>query len=293
MKVLLLGHDGLIGQEIFKLFNALSPPVEELNGLSFPGIDLCSQEGAEQAAKYFTPDMNVIMCAGIKRQLGDNLRIFRQNLNMVENVCEILQQCPVRKFVYFSSSAVYGEDIHNINISDETPIQARTFYGIAKYTSERLLWKAISEFPQSSLAILRPTLVYGIGDESRGYGPAGFLDKLINNEEIVLWGDASELREFLYVKDIARIVYEIVCCNFSGVINPVSGQSHSFRSVLDLLATMMGKKPKIVYRERTKAKVDNVFSGELFRNSFPDFRFTPLADGLREMVESERYKGKL
>ena len=154
-------------------------------------------------------------------------------------------------------------------------MQARTFYGIAKYTSERLMWKAISEFPQSSLAILRPTLVYGSGDETKGYGPAGFLDKLINDEEIVLWDDATELREFIYVKDIARIVYESVDSNFNGVLNPVSGQSYSFHTVLDLLATMMRKEPKIVYHERTKHKIDNVFSGELFRKTFSDFRFTP------------------
>lgn len=293
MKVLLLGHDGLIGQEIFKFLNALSPPVEELNGLSFPGIDLCSQEGVEQAVKYFTPETTVIMCTGIKKQLGDNLRIFRQNLRMVENVCETLQQHPVRQFVYFSSAAVYGEDIHNTNISEDTPIQARTFYGIAKYTSERLLWKAISEFPQSSLAILRPTLVYGSGDETKGYGPAGFLDKLINDEEIVLWGDATELREFIYVKDIARIVYKIVKSNFSGVLNPVSGQSYSFLTVIDLLAALMGKKPKIAYRDRTNPKIDNVFSGELFRKTFSDFRFTPLDVGLREMAEAEGDEGTL
>jgi len=288
MKVLLLGHDGFIGQEIFKLFNALSPPVEELNGLSFPGIDLCGQEGVEQAAKYFTAETTVIMCAAIKRQLGDSLEIFRRNLLMVENVCEIMQRNTVRQFVYFSSSAVYGEDIHNMNISEETPIQPRTFYGIAKYTSERLLWKVIAKQPQSTLAILRPPLIYGMGDESMGYGPTGFLNKLLKDEEIVLWGDASELREFLYVKDIAHIVYEVVYHNFRGVLNPVSGQSYSFHQLLNLLSTITGKTPKITPRKRTKEKVDNVFSNKLFRKSFPAFRFTPLKNGLLKMLEAER-----
>jgi UDP-glucose 4-epimerase len=224
------------------------------------------------------------MCAAVKRQLGDSLEIFRQNLHIVENVCEILQKRPIRKVVYFSSAAVYGEDIHNLTITEETPVQPRSFYGVAKYASERLLWKVMSSSKTSSLAVLRPPLVYGVGDESEGYGPAGFLARLFRNEEIVLWGDGSELREFLYVKDVARIVYELAYNDFDGVLNPVSGISYSFVSVLNLLATITGRIPEIVQRKRTKGKVDNVFSGELFERTFPDFRFTALEEGLRAMV---------
>ena len=291
-RVLILGHSGFIGRQLVKIFQQYSPEMD-LILRSSSEVDFTVMDDVNSLAYELDPEAVVIFLSGIKKQMGDTLEIFERNLAMAVNVSRLLQSRPVRRLVYFSSAEVYGEDIHNINISEETPIQARSFYGIAKYASERLLRKVISELPQSSLAILRPTLVYGIGDETKGYGPAGFLDKLINNEEIVLWGDASELREFLYVKDIASIVHEIACCKFTGVLNPVSGQSHSFSTVLDLLATMMGEKPKIVRRERTKAKIDNVFSGELFRKSFPDFRFTPLADGLREMVESEGYKGSL
>jgi UDP-glucose 4-epimerase len=291
-RIIILGHSGFIGCQIIKAVQQYSPDVD-LVLRSSRDVDLTVMDDVDSLADEFDPEAVVIFLSGIKKQMGDTLEILERNLAMTINVSRLLQSHPVRSLVYLSSSEVYGEDIHNTNISEETPIQARTFYGIAKYTSERLLWKAISEFPQSSLAILRPPLVYGIGDETKGYGPAGFLDKLINDEELVLWGDASELREFLYVKDIARIVYEIACCNFSGVLNPVSGQSYSFLTVLDLLATMTRKKPRISYRERTKAKIDNVFPNGLFRKSFPDFHFTPLKDGLKEMIEDTEYRGTL
>ena len=287
MKVLLLGHDGFIGQEVFKLFNTLPKPIEDINGLSFPGIDLCNRNVVEQIAKYFTADTTVIMCSGLKKQLGDDLDIFRKNMSMVENVCEILQQCPVKQFIYFSSAAVYGEDIHNLSITEETHVNPRTFYGIAKYASERLLWKAMNKQSQTALAILRPPLIYGIGDATLGYGPTGFLYKNIHDEEIVLWGDATELREFLYVKDIARIVYEVVCSNFKGVINPVSGHSYSFQQILDQISTITREKSKISHRERTNEKIDNVFSNKLFRKFFPSYCFTSLGSGLQEMFDYE------
>lgn len=290
MKILIVGHTGFIGRHVVECFRTCLPETE-LIGVSFPQVDLCTHEGAEQVAQLLTPDTIIVMCAAVKRQLGDSLEIFRKNLHIIESICEILQQRPVKKLVYFSSSAVYAEDIHNTNITEEMPVQPRTFYGIAKYASERLLWKLMSSLAQSSLVLLRPPLVYGIGDESRGYGPAGFLDKLLRNEEIVLWGDGSELREFLYVKDVARVVYEVAHNDFGGVLDPVSGKSYSFRSVLDFLSTITGRIPRIVQRERTKEKVDNVFSNALFRRTLPDFRFTALEEGLRTMVEAELHKG--
>jgi hypothetical protein len=55
----------------------------------------------------------------------------------------------------------------------------------------------------------------------------------------------------------------------------------------------MGTEPEIVYRERTKPKIDNVFSAALLKRRFPDFRFTPLEVALREMVEVEQYQRRV
>ena len=63
---------------------------------------------------------------------------------------------------------------------------------------------------QTSLLILRPALVYGKEDLSYSYGPTGFIYKAINFEELVLWGDGSELREFIYVEDVAKIVDQLI-----------------------------------------------------------------------------------
>jgi len=288
MKVVILGHSGFIGSLITECFNSLSPETEII-GISRPEIDLCERESAKQIIKHLSPDTTIIMLAAIKKQLGDSMEIYQQNISMIENICEIVQKRNLRQFVYFSSSAVYGEDIHNKQIIESTPVNPRTFYGIAKFTSERLLSK-IFQSESTPLAILRPPLIYGIGDASKGYGPSYFLDNLMDDKDITLWGDGSELREFLYVKDIARIVYDIVQCRFNGVLNPVSGNSHSFYSVLNMLISMTGKTPKIKYGERTKNKVDNCYSNILFRKSFPEFHFTSLESGLSEMVKIEQQK---
>jgi UDP-glucose 4-epimerase len=286
MGILIIGHTGFIGRHIAEYFQRLSPG-KELVGFSSSAVDLRERGNAEKLIPYFRSDTTVVMCAAIKRQMGDSLDICQQNLQMVENLCRVIEQKPIGKLVYFSSAAVYGEDIHNTSIAEETPVQARTFYGIAKYASERMLWKVMESQPASQLAILRPPLFYGIGDKSKGYGPAGFLDKLLRDEEIVMWGDGSELREFLFAGDVARIVYELCHNDYCGVINPVSGQSHSFHTVLEHLVEITGKKANISVRERTKEKVDNVFCDKVFSQVCSGFTFTELEEGLQAMVESQ------
>ena len=288
MKIVIFGHTGFIGRQITDCFYSLSPKTEII-GLSHQEIDLCDSESTKKVIRHLSPDTTVIMLAAIKKQLGDSLDIYKQNMSMVENIYEIVQKRNIRQFVYFSSAAVYGEDIHNKQITEITPANPRSFYGIAKFTSERLLSKTFQS-ESIPLAILRPPLIYGCGDTSKGYGPSYFLDNLIDDKEIVIWGDGSELREFLYVKDIARIVYDVVQSRFNGVLNPASGNSHSFYSVFDILMSLTGKNPKIKYGERTKKKVDNCYSNDLFRKNFPDFRFTNLERGLSEMVKNEQQK---
>lgn len=282
MTFLILGHTGFIGKRIYERLGETFGSMK-VKGFSLPDIDASDENSVQQIVPYLGPASTVVVCAGVKRQLGDTVETFHENLRMAENLCRIAHRCTVRQIVFLSSAAVYGEDIHNKNIKEDTAINPRTFYGIAKYASERLLWKALQNQGNSTLAILRPPLVYGSGDASKGYGPSSFLDKLLRDEEILLWGDGTELREFLYVEDLAGLVREIVIRNYSGVLNAASGKSYSFVAMINRLASIVGKKPRVSTRSRTKEKVDNVFSAEKLNKDFPDFAFTPLEKGLKEM----------
>ena len=74
-------------------------------------------------------------------------------------------------------------DLITRKISEITPVQPRSYYGIAKYTSECLLRKQCADV-NTQLILLRPPLIYGKGDLSRGYGPTGFTYKAISSDEI-------------------------------------------------------------------------------------------------------------
>ncbi|MBI3617301.1 MAG: NAD(P)-dependent oxidoreductase [Candidatus Omnitrophica bacterium] len=210
-----------------------------------------------------------------------------QNLNMTRNVCRVLEKYPVKRFIFFSSSAVYGEDIHNTRITEETPACPTSYYGLVKYTAERLYAKTIGSQKESSLAVLRPPLIYGPGDWGKTYGPSGFVRAALNNEPITLWGDGTELREFIFVEDIVRVVCGFLDSDFKGVVNVASGKSRTFQDVLKIVSDLAGEALDVKSLARTKDKVDNAFDNTHFTRLMPGLRFTPLEEGMRETFNME------
>lgn len=277
-QVVILGHSGFIGSH---LEAALYNEGFKVIGKSLPEVDLSSSREIQKIGDFFTRETVVILVAAVKRQFGDTLEAFKMNMAITENVCELLAKKPVKQVIFFSSAAVYGEETHNVSISEETPVHATSYYGISKYTSERLLDKAVaSNAPHSSLICLRPPLIYGPGDKGRTYGPAGFAAAAVEGSPITLWGDGTELREFMYVGDICRIVSQLIGSDFTGVLNTVSGTKYCFADVVRLLQKMYPELP-VVSRERSKQKADNAFDPTRIRSVLRnDFNFTPLSEGI-------------
>ena len=285
-RIVLLGNTGFIGRHLEKGFQNLRPKAQVI-GQSLPALDLTKFEDAQKLADVFDIDTAVIMCAAIKRQFGDNLEVFDQNLNMASNVCRVLEKNSVKRFIFFSSSAVYGEDIHNVRIVEETPICLTSYYGLVKYTAEWLYAKTIGSQKESSLVVLRPPLIYGPEDLGKTYGPSGFVWAALNNKPITLWGDGTELREFIFVEDIVRAVCGLLDSDFSGVVNVASGKSYSFQDVLKIVSDLVGHALDIKSFARTKDKVDNAFDNTRFTRFMPAFRFTSLQEGIRKTFEAE------
>ncbi len=284
MKVVIIGNTGFIGNNIYQ--NLESSGKFELIGISDKEIDLASEKSDYLLSEYFSHDCKVIMCAGVKKQLGDTLEIFESNMAIINNFCKAISLVPPQRIIFFSSASVYGEDVaYSEKITERTPVQPRTFYGIAKYAAERLLEKVCAD-NNTELVILRPSLVYGKDDLSRGYGPTGFTYKAVQNNEIILWGDGSEFREFVYVDDVGRIVNRIIEHDIKGVVNIVSGKSYSFKQIIDSLNNITGSNTKILSRPRTNEKVNHHYSNELIKHALGNFDFTCLKDGLKQTYYS-------
>ena len=285
-RIVLLGHSGFIGRHLEKALGELFAQAQ-IVGKSLPVLDLTKKEGAQELSGLLDPQTAVIMCAAIKRQFGETLEAFERNMAMTVNLCRLLSQNPVKRFIFFSSLAVYGEDIHNTNITEKTPVCPRTYYGMSKFSAECLYRKTIGGKNKGSLAIIRPPLIYGPGDMGNTYGPSGFIKAALEHKLITLWGDGTELREFIFVEDIVRVVCGLLNNDFEGVVNVASGKSHTFKDLLKIISGLMEEELLVTSTARTKDKVDNIFDNAEFMRLMPAFQFTPLEEGIRNTFEAE------
>lgn len=285
-RILILGHSGFIGSHLEAYYRRNFPGLEVL-GKSWPDLDLTDEGDAESLAGSLGPETALVVLAGVKRQLGDNLDTFSGNVKMATNLCRVLQRHPVKRVVFFSSAAVYGEENHNTQISEETTIAPTSFYGAAKYTAECLLTNVVRSQEKSSLLILRPPLIYGPGDPSGGYGPSGFIKASLKDETITIWGDGNERREFMFVDDVARIVGELTARECDGALNLASGQSYTYMQIVEILAKILGKEIRTTQRPRSKPRVDHGFSNDRILKLLPGFSFTALQKGIEKTVAAQ------
>jgi UDP-glucose 4-epimerase len=285
-RIVLLGHTGYIGSRLAAAFAAAAPGVPVV-GRSAPSLDLTRPDSSAALEQLLDPDCAVVVCAAIKKQLGDTPEIFAHNLGMVLNVCRALAARPVRRVVFFSSAAVYGEDVPHDVIDESTAVQPTSFYGIGKFTAERLLVRTAGQQAGSSLLILRPALVYGPHEPAYYYGPSGFLRLTLSNAPITLWGDGEELREFLFIDDVVALTTALTLGGATGVLNIVSGTSHTYAQSLAAIARLTDRQPLTTSRPRSKARVDHQFDAARLLQACPGFSFTPLEEGLRRVAAAE------
>ena len=88
-RVVILGHSGYVGTHL-KSWLASEHSDLETYGLSFPYIDLTDINRLGELPDLLNKETVVVILSGLKKQFGDSLDIFNQNIAMVTNVCRTL-----------------------------------------------------------------------------------------------------------------------------------------------------------------------------------------------------------
>jgi UDP-glucose 4-epimerase len=278
-RIVVIGSTGFIGNS----FLARASMTHECLPLSSSDVDLCQEQAHLKLAELLKEDDHVFFLSALKKDSGNNFNLYQKNTLMAQQVAEALKIKKPKSLIFLSSAAVYGEEVHNTNITEETTPCPTSYYGLSKFDSEKILDFERDSSSSYPLIKLRPPTVYGANDTGESYGPAGFLKKAIRNDSITTWGDGSELREFLYIEDLVELMLHSLNIDGDKTLNIVAGKSYCFRDVLTFLE---GKHSlELDKRERSKSKVDNAFKNDELKKVCPNFTFTPLELGLEKMYQ--------
>ena len=241
-------------------------------------IDLLADGAFEFLAEQFRPDdVLVVACAETPCEDG---RALERNIAMMNTVVAALKRQPVAHVIYVSSDAVYKDSSEPLTEKDCA--EPRSLQGIMHLACERLLL-AESGVP---VGIVRPVPVYGAKDPRNAYGPNRFRRLAIDGKDISLIGEGEERRDHLLVDDLGALIKRMVMHRSTGLLNAATGEAHSYREVAEMVTSRIRLRIMIRASERPAGMAyaaSRSFNPSATFYAFPDFRYTPLAEGLAKV----------
>lgn len=277
-RVVIIGAGGFVGGAIRKKLEADGVSILALTRRE---LDLLGAGAAEKLAQMLQPTDSVVMVSAVAPV--KTVPMLMQNLRMVEAVCAALAEKPVSHLVYISSDAVYTDDANPV--TESSYCAPSTLHGMMHAARELMLKNATV----APVAMLRPTLIYGAADPHGGYGPNRFRRQADKGEPITIFGEGEERRDHIFVDDVAALAALMLAYKSRGALNAVTGVSTSFHDIAHIVAKLHGGVVKNVPRPGPRPHLlHRFFDITEGLKAFPNFRFTPLQDGLEKAHRESR-----
>jgi UDP-glucose 4-epimerase len=280
-RTVVIGAGGFVGRAIVERLQAEGAPVV---GVSRQQVDLLAAGAAGRLRTMLQLGDAVVAVAA--RAPCKDLSMLIDNMLMTKTMLDALADAEPSHVVNISSDAVYPDE--PLPLSEETPAAPSTFHGAMHLAREI----AFTETMKAPLAILRPSLLYGVADPHNGYGPNRFRRLANSGENIVLFGEGEERRDHVSVDDVAELAVRVLKRRSRGILNIATGAVHSFRDIAERAVALAGGAGTISGSPRQGAMPHNgyrPFATDAVRDAFPDFRYTALADG---MAKAQQANGK-
>jgi len=276
-KVVVLGSTGFIGSH---LMTALSRDHRnKLCGLSSCDVDLTDSKESRHKLPIYLKNNFVVMASAITPDREDSLAAAHRNFQMASNLAFALSKNKAAYLLYLSSVDVYGRQNLKLPLTEKSPLRPATYYALSKLASELVL-EGICAQKKIPCLILRLPGVYGPSD-SHNSPIHSFVSSFKNKSKIIINGDGSQKRDFLYVDDLCTIISATLNKKTTGIFNAVTGKSYEISEILSRLKKIFGFSCPIAYRKKRK-EIDLVFSKPVLFKKLPNLKLLDLESGLEE-----------
>lgn len=265
--------------------------LERLRLLEEAGIPLRRQDardynGLSRVLGEFAPDtvIHLAAVAHANRSNKDPFSTFDHSMRTLENSLDWARASDLHRFVFFSSSMVYGNFLTE-SVSEDHPLDPIGIYGALKVGGEKLViaYNQVFDMPYT---IVRPSALYGPRCVSRRVSQA-FIESAIVGDTLRVDGEGDEKIDFTYIDDVVNGV--IRCIEHEGardqIFNMTAGKGRSLR---DLVTLVQQHFPEIeveyVERDRLRPFRGTLSMGKA-RELIGHVPEVELEDGLRRYVE--------
>ena len=197
----------------------------------------------------------------VPRSIDMPLAYCENNIRGTLNMLEASRQAKVDKFVYASSSAVYGDAVH-LPITEEQEGNLLSPYALTKRCDEEWAKQYTMHYGLPTYG-LRYFNVFGRRQDPNGAYAAvipKFIKQLINDERPTINGDGKQSRDFTYIENV--IEANLKACISSEkangkVFNIACGKSTSINEIYGMLTDILGKKTQVKHGPERKGDIKN------------------------------------
>lgn len=223
--------------------------------------------------------------AGVRASWGENFKIYTDsNILATQALLEAVKGTGLKKFVYASSSSVYG-DVDSLPMRERDAPKPVSPYGVSKLAGEHLCYLYWKNFGVPTVS-LRYFTVYG-ERQRPDMAFHRFIKAILTQDEIVVYGDGRQTRDFTYVRDIVEANLLAVKYAKSGeVFNIGGGNRISVKEAIRILEELTGLKAKIKYIEKQKGDVRDTYAD--ISKAKKELGYNPRVDikeGLKREIE--------
>ena len=185
---------------------------------------------------------------GVRISIKNPHNTLKQNLIPFINILEIARIKKVKKFLFASSSSIYGDTKIYPFVEKDTQNVPVSVYGATKLSNEIIASSYSKNFNMKTIG-LRFFTVYGpYGRPDMAY--YSFLDDLKKNKKIKVFNKGNMLRDFTYIDDVVTGITSLINLNMKknhDVINIGKGKPDQLMKLIKLIEVNYQKKFKIEY----------------------------------------------
>lgn len=298
--VLVTGGNGMIGRSLVDLLIRqnnkvtivdLYTPNDVINGVDYIEGDLRYFDFTQQICKNKDFVFNLAGVKGSPKMAMENPASFMiPMLQFNTNMMESARLAGVKRYLYTSSVGVYSpaEIFYEDDVWKTFPSPNDRHAGWAKRIGELQSDAYKIQYKWDNVSIVRPANVYGPYDN---FNPntamviPSLITKIMENDTIDVWGDGSNVRDFVYSEDVAQAMIFVMENNISEPLNVGSGIGYTIKELVDIIIELSKRCVRVNWL------VDNP-SGDLMRvfdtSKISSYGFElkyNLKDGIKKTLE--------
>ena len=222
--------------------------------------------------------------AGVRASWGKSFEIYtRNNIEAIQKLLEFYKDRKIKKFVYASSSSVYGDA--ELPMKEDSLLKPVSPYGVTKLAAENLCYLYWKNYGVPTVS-LRYFTVYG-PRQRPDMAIHKFVKAILNGDEITVFGDGTQTRDFTFIDDVVEANILAANSEIEGEVFNVGGGSRiSVNKLIELLEKITEKNAKIKYIEKQKGDVrDTLADTSKISNELNWKPKVKIKEGLKRFVE--------